>query len=354
MHPVTGVLDTQFLRVDGYRPSPHDVRVPQAVIRKYDLRRGDTVSGTANDKHFNVETVNGLPANESPDRPHFYDQTPLYPQQRFRLETEPHVMTTRVVDLITPIGKGQRTLIVSPPKAGKTMVLQAIARAIAVNHPDAHLMALLIDERPEEVTDMQRTLRGEVIASTFDCPAKEHIAVAELAVERAKRLVEVGQDVVLLLDSITRLGRAHNLAAPGNGRIMSGGIEAGALHAPKRFLGAARNIEGGGSLTIIATALIETGSLGDTVIFEEFKSTGNAELRLLRATADRRIFPAVDVAASGTRREELLLAPQELELTLRLRRALSALDPVQAVEQLIDRLGKTGSNAEFLYRLGQS
>src|SRR5262245_30972551 len=270
------------------------------------------------------------------------------------METTAHLLTTRVIDLAMPIGKGQRALIVSPPKAGKTTVLQAIAAAIAVNHPECHLMAVLIDERPEEVTDMQRTVRGEVLSSTFDRPPADHIALAELAIERAKRLVEMGQDVIVLLDSITRLARAYNLAAPSNGRTLSGGIDSTALHAPKRFLGAARNIEGGGSLTIIASALVETGSAGDGLIFEEFKSTGNAEFRLLRAMADRRLFPAVDVDASGTRKEEILLNPQELAIVRRLRKALQSLEPMQRVEQLLDRLNKTGSNTEFLLQLNRS
>jgi transcription termination factor Rho len=354
---VHGTLDVRhdhgFIRANGYLPSSNDFYVPGSLIRKHGLRRGDAITGTAlpgsgKNKLQSVETVNGAPIEILADRPDFYELTPLHPRERLRLETEPDLLTTRVIDLLTPIGKGQRALIVSPPKAGKTTVLQAIAHALAVNHPEVHLIALLVDERPEEVTEMRRTVRGEVIASTFDRSPAEHTALAELAIERAKRLVEMGLDVVVLLDSITRLGRAYNLAAPSNGRVMSGGIEAGALHAPKRFLGAARNLEGGGSLTIIATALVETGSLGDTVIFEEFKSTGNAELRLMRANADRRIFPAVDIESSGTRREELLLDPKELELVRRLRRAL------HNIEQLLDGLRKTGSNAEFLLRLGAS
>jgi len=362
---IEGILDIKgdhgFVRVRDYAPSADDIFVPPGLLRRLRLRRGDTISGSASATHaakqkfrplLEVETVNG--AAPGIERPDFYDLTPLHPTERLRLETEPHLLTTRVVDLLTPIGKGQRALVVSPPKAGKTMVLQAIAHALAKNHPQCHLIALLVDERPEEVTEMRRTVRGEVIASPFDRPPSDHIAIAELAVERAKRLVEMGHDVVLLLDSITRLGRAYNLAAPANGRVMSGGIEAGALHAPKRFLGAARNLEGGGSLTIIATALIETGSLGDTVIFEEFKSTGNAELRLIRAAADRRVFPAIDIDSSGTRREEMLLNSQELELIRRLRKALHTLEPHAAIEQLLDRLAKTGSNTEFLLRVGQT
>jgi transcription termination factor Rho len=360
---VEGILDFKgdhaFVRVRDYAPSNDDIFVPPGLIRRHRLRRGDTITGTAATAHkqkfrplADIETVNGVaPGTERPD---FYQLTPLHPQERLRLETEPHLLTTRVVDLLMPIGKGQRALVVSPPKAGKTLVLHAIAHALAKNHPEAHLIALLVDERPEEVTEMRRTVRGEVIASPFDRPPTDHIAIAELAVERAKRLVEMGHDVILLLDSITRLGRAYNLAAPSNGRVMSGGIEAGALHAPKRFLGAARNLEGGGSLTIIATALIETGSLGDTVIFEEFKSTGNAELRLIRAAADRRVFPAVDIDSSGTRREELILDAHELDLSRRLRKALHHLEPHTAIEQLLERLAKTGSNAEFLLRVAQT
>lgn len=376
---ISGVVDVRdkhfFVRLTGYLPDPGDPYLPPGLVQRFGLRRGDVVTGTTAQSASvrrsgsgeradarraqrptvtSIDTVDGGPAERLRERPDFYALTPVYPRERLRLETEPHLLTTRVIDLLTPIGKGQRALVVSPPKAGKTMVLQAIAHALAVNHPDAHVMAILIDERPEEVTDMRRTVRGEVVSSTFDRPPADHIAVAELAIERAKRLVEQGRDVVVLLDSITRLGRAYNLAAPSNGRIMSGGIEAGALHAPKRFLGAARTIEGGGSLTVIATALVETGSLGDTVIFEEFKSTGNAELRLLRGLADRRVFPAVDVDSSSTRREELLVGPQELDLVRRLRRALHTMDTQQTGEQLVDRLRKTGSNAEFLMQLARS
>ena len=381
--PVSGILDVRdnhgFIRVDGYAPGPDDVYVPPSYLQKYGLRRGDAVTGAARpsggEDHNNsrygtrgrrdkrnplarLDSVNGESvadptAGDLRRRPDFYQLTPLHPQDRMRLETEPRGLTTRIIDLLTPIGKGQRALIVSPPKAGKTIVLQEIARAISINHPDTHLMALLIDERPEEVTDMRRTVRGEVVASPFDRPPADHIAVAELAIERAKRLVELGRDVVVLLDSITRLGRAYNLAAPSSGRVMSGGIESGALHAPKRFLGAARNIEDGGSLTIIATGLVETGSTGDTVIFEEFKSTGNCELRLLRSMAERRVFPAVDVEASGTRREELLLPADELALVRKLRAALHTADSQQSGEQLLDRLRTTGSNAEFLLQLAR-
>jgi transcription termination factor Rho len=284
-------------------------------------------------------------------RPEFTKMTPLYPQDRLRLETEPNVMTTRIIDLVMPIGKGQRALIVSPPKAGKTMVLQAIANAITTNNPECHLMVVLVDERPEEVTDMQRSVKGEVIASTFDRPPSDHTSVAELSIERAKRLVEMGHDVVVLLDSITRLGRAYNLAAPASGRILSGGVDSTALYPPKRFLGAARNIENGGSLTILATALVETGSTMDTVIFEEFKGTGNAELKLDRKLADKRIFPAVDVDASGTRKEEILLSPEELAIIIKLRRVLHALEPQQAIELLMNKIRETRTNVEFLMQI---
>jgi len=374
---VSGIVDIRdphgFLRVDCYLPDADDAYFPKIMIAKHGLRRGDAITGVAavpagaqrdqrdqRDRRprrltvTEVTTVNGFPTDAVPHRPDFYQLTPLFPNERLRLETEPQVLTTRVIDLLAPIGKGQRALIVSPPKAGKTVVLQTIARAISANHPDCHLMAILIDERPEEVTDMQRTVRGEVISSTFDRPPADHIAVAELAIERAKRLVELGQDVVVLLDSITRLGRAYNLAAPANGRVMTGGIEAGALHAPKRFLGAARNIEGGGSLTIIASALVETGSMGDTVIFEEFKSTGNAELRLTRGLAERRIFPAVDIEASGTRKEELLLAADELTLIRRLRRALQSPGSPNPGEQLVEMLRKTSSNIELLMQIARA
>jgi transcription termination factor Rho len=362
--PVSGIVDIRdqrgVVRTAGYAPDPDDVTITPGDLRRWGLRRGDTVTGAARqdaagkphrDRQatlVRLDTIAGRPLDTATRRPDFHDQTALYPQQRLRLETEPQLLTTRVIDLLMPIGKGQRALVAAPPKAGKTMILQAIAHAISVNHPDCHLMAVLVDERPEEVTDMRRTIHGEVVASTFDRPPAEHTAVAELAVERAKRLAETGRDVVILLDSITRLGRAYNLAAPSGGRTLSGGIDAGALHAPKRLLGAARNLEGGGSLTIIATALVDTGSSGDGLIFEEFKSTGNADLRLKRSVADRRVFPAVDVEATGTRHEELLLAPDELVLVRALRRALH---PQQGTEALIERLRRTASNAEFLRSL---
>jgi transcription termination factor Rho len=366
---LTGVIDVRdnhaYVRTSGYLPGPRDAHVSAAQLQRFGLRPGDVVTGAVGeddqanrrDRRFplqRLDSINGRKPDEAAKRPDFYQLTPLFPQRRLRLETVPQALTTRVIDLVMPIGRGQRALIVSPPKAGKTTVMKEIAHAIELNHPECHLMALLVDERPEEVTDIQRSIKGEVIASTFDRPPQDHTSLAELAVERAKRLVELGQDVVIVLDSLTRLGRAYNLAAPARGRTLTGGIDSTALHGPKRLLGAARYLEEGGSLTIIATALVETGSGGDTVIFEEFKSTGNAELRLVRAMADRRIFPAIDVDASGTRREELLLAPDELMLVRGLRRALGATDNVQALEQLYARLRRTGSNAEFLLQLARS
>ena len=347
-----------FVRTSGYLAGPNDVYVSMNMVRKNGLRRGDAVTGAvrvrqgrraANQRQkFNplvrLDTINGGPGEEARNRPEFNKLTPLYPKERLRLETEPHQLTTRVIDLVMPIGKGQRALIVSPPKAGKTMILQAIANAITTNNPECHLMVVLVDERPEEVTDMQRSVKGEVIASTFDRPPSDHTPVAELAIERAKRLVELGHDVVVLLDSITRLGRAYNNASPASGRILSGGVDSTALYPPKRFLGAARNIENGGSLTIIATALVETGSTGDTVIFEEFKGTGNAELKLDRKIADKRVFPAVDVDPSGTRKEELLLSPDEFAVVHKLRRVLSGLDSQQAIDLLMSQLRKTRTN----------
>ncbi|WP_436491775.1 transcription termination factor Rho [Actinokineospora sp. HUAS TT18] len=368
--PVAGVLDVlenyAFVRTSGYLSGPNDVYVSLSLVRKYGLRRGDAITGLvrqprdgeAQRQKFNplvrVETINGLEPDAAKNRPEFTKLTPLYPNERLRLETEPHILTTRVIDLVMPVGKGQRALIVSPPKAGKTSVLQAIANAITTNNPEVYLMVVLVDERPEEVTDMQRSVKGEVIASTFDRPPSDHTTVAELSIERAKRLVEMGHDVVVLLDSITRLGRAYNLAAPASGRILSGGVDSTALFPPKRFLGAARNIEGGGSLTIFATALVETGSAGDTVIFEEFKGTGNAELKLDRKIADKRIFPAVDVDPSGTRKEELLLPPDELAVTVKLRRVLHALDSQAAIELLLDRLRKSRTNIEFLMQVAKT
>jgi transcription termination factor Rho len=341
------------------------VYVSMQQVRRYSLRKGDVITGAVREpregerrEKFNalirLDTINGMDPEESRDRVEFNKLTPLYPQERLRLETLPNVLTTRVIDLIAPIGKGQRGLIVSPPKAGKTMVLQSIANAITTNNPECHLMVVLVDERPEEVTDMQRTVKGEVIASTFDRPAEDHTTVAELAIERAKRLVEMGHDVVVLLDSITRLGRAYNLSAPASGRILSGGVDSSALYPPKRFFGAARNIEDGGSLTILATALVETGSKMDEVIFEEFKGTGNMELRLSRSLADKRIFPAVDVNASGTRREEMLMSPDETKIVWKLRRALAGLEQQQALELVLNRLKETKSNVEFLMMVQKS
>ncbi|WP_412541971.1 transcription termination factor Rho [Longispora sp. K20-0274] len=368
--PVAGIVDVldsyAFIRTTGYLSGPNDVYVSMSQVRKYGLRRGDAVTGAVRqakdgeqrrDKYnplARLDTVNGMEPDAARNRPEFYKLTPLYPQERLRLETDQNVLTTRVIDLVMPIGKGQRALIVSPPKAGKTMVMQAISNAITANNPECHLMVVLVDERPEEVTDMQRSVKGEVIASTFDRPPSDHTTVAELAIERAKRLVELGHDVVVLLDSITRLGRAYNNASPASGRILSGGIDSTALYPPKRFLGAARNIENGGSLTIIATAMVETGSTGDTVIFEEFKGTGNAELKLDRKLAEKRIFPAVDVITSGTRREEILMAGEEMAIVHKLRKVLHGLDPQQALELLLDRLKKTSTNVEFLMQIAKS
>ncbi len=368
---VAGILDVldnyAFVRTSGYLPGPNDVYVSLGQVKKYNLRKGDAVVGAIRQprevdnqgrQKFNaivrIDSINGLTQDQVVNRVEFGKLTPLYPQTRLRLETEPNKLSTRIIDLVAPIGKGQRGLIVSPPKAGKTLVLQAIANSIAVNNPEVHLMVVLVDERPEEVTDMQRTVKGEVIASTFDRPAEDHTTVAELAIERAKRLVELGHDVVVLLDSITRLGRAYNLSAPASGRILSGGVDSSALYPPKRFFGAARNIEDGGSLTILATALVETGSKMDEVIFEEFKGTGNMELRLSRSLADKRIFPAVDVNASGTRREEMLMSPDETKIIWKLRRALAGLEQQQALELVLGRLKETSSNVEFLMQVQKS
>ncbi|GIF73325.1 transcription termination factor Rho [Asanoa siamensis] len=386
-----GIVDQRgeqyFVRTQGYAPGPHDAYLPPALVRRLGLRPGDRITGTlrAEDAHGpssggrgpssggrgssaggrgkarpakdrpspveTVDTVNGRDPELAKRRPEFYDLTPIHPHERLRMETDPRVLTTRVIDLVMPIGKGQRALIVSPPKAGKTVVLKAIAQSVLRNNPECHVMMLLVDERPEEVTDMRRSVRGEVIASPFDRPAQDHTATAELAVERAKRLVELGRDVVIVMDSLTRLGRAYNNTASGNNsRTLSGGVGAAALAPPKRLLGAARAIDGGGSLTIIASALIDTGSRGDTLIYEEFKGTGNAELTLDRASADGRIFPAVDLNASGTRNEHLLLPPDELAATHLLRRALAGRDTAQALPQLLEQLSRTGSNAEFLLR----
>ena len=380
LQPVAGIVDVMdnnsaFVRTSGYLPGSNDVHVSQQIVRKFGLRKGDAITGQVrmprdggggqvthgsgrNKRKYNplvqVDTINGQAPDDVRQRPEFGKLTPLYPNQRLRLETEQKILTTRVIDLIMPIGKGQRALVVSPPKAGKTTILQNIANAIATNNPECYMMVVLVDERPEEVTDMQRSVRGEVIASTFDRPPSDHTIVAELAIERAKRLVEQGQDVVVLLDSITRLGRAYNNSSPASGRILSGGVDSNALYPPKRFLGAARNIENGGSLTIIATAMVETGSAGDTVIFEEFKGTGNAELKLDRKISERRVFPAVDVNPSGTRKDDLLLAPDEARVMHKLRRILSALDPQSAIDLLIKQLKKTKNNREFLMQVASS
>ncbi len=363
---VTGILDIvddrAFVRTDGYLPGPCDAHVPPGLVRKHGLRRGDSVTGRARPAGrgetiaslVQVDTINGQHPRHALSRAVFSELVPLYPNERMRLETEPQVLTTRVVDLLMPIGKGQRALIVAPPKAGKTSVLQAIAHGIGKNHPECHLMLVLVGERPEEVTDLARAVSGEVIAATFDHPPREHTALAELAIERAKRLVELGQDVVVLLDSLTRLGRAYNLAAPPSGRILSGGVDSAALVPPKRFLGAARNIENGGSLTIFATALVETGSIGDTLIFEEYKGTGNAELRLDRKIASSRVYPAVDIGQTSTRKEELLLTAGEMAATHALRRALDGRDNQQAIDMLLEGLRKTHTNTEFLTQLSRT
>lgn len=369
--PIAGILDVldnyAFVRTTGYLPGPSDVYVSLGQVKRYNLRKGDAIVGSIRKPNENegggrqkynaivkIETVNGVPLTEDMQRTDFAELTPLYPQERYRLETAPEKVTQRVIDLIAPIGKGQRGLIVAPPKAGKTVVLQQIAHAIAANNPEAHIMMVLVDERPEEVTDMQRSIKGEVVASTFDRPAEDHTTVAELAIERAKRLVELGHDVVVLLDSLTRLGRAYNLASPNSGRVLSGGVDASALYPPKKFFGAARNIENGGSLTILATALVETGSRADEVIFEEFKGTGNMELRLDRGLADKRVFPAVNLNASSTRKEEMLLSPDEVKITWMLRRALANLGEEQATETVLSKLRETQSNAEFLLLMQKS
>ena len=362
--PIAGILDVQenhaFVRTSGYLPGPNDVYVTLGNVRRWGLRPGDAVAGAVRQpregerqrQKYNalvrVDSVNGMSIEDAQARREFSKLIPIYPDQQLRMETSAKAYTPRVIDLVAPIGKGQRGLIVSPPKAGKTMVIQQIAKAIELNNPEVHLMVVLVDERPEEVTDMRSIVKGEVIASTFDRPASDHAIVAELAIERAKRLVELGQDVVVLLDSITRLSRAYNLAAPASGRILSGGVDASALYPPKKFFGGARNLREGGSLTIIASALVETGSKMDEVIFEEFKGTGNMELRLSRQLADRRIFPAIDINASGTRREEMLLKPEELRIMWKLRRVLGTLDQQSALEAVLDRLKETQSNAEFL------
>jgi transcription termination factor Rho len=364
--PAAGILDVldnyAFVRTSGYLPGADDVYVSLSMVRKYGLRRGDAVVGQVRQpregerkEKFNpmvrIDSVNGADPEASRSRVDFAKLTPLYPNERLRLETEPTNLIGRVIDIAAPIGKGQRGLIVSPAKAGKTMIMQSIAKSITTNNPECHLMVVLVDERPEEVTDFERSTKGEVISSTFDRPAADHTMVAELAIERAKRLVELGHDVVVLLDGITRLGRAYNLAAPASGRILSGGVDSAALYPPKKFFGAARNIENGGSLTILATALIESGSKMDEVIFEEFKGTGNMEIRLRRDFADKRLFPAIDAVQSGTRREELLMSKEELQIVWKLRRVLSGLEGQQALELLIERLKKTQTNVEFLMQV---
>jgi len=364
--PAAGILDVldnyAFVRTSGYLAGPDDVYLSLSMVRKYGLRRGDAIVGQVRQpregerrEKFNpmvrIDSVNGVDPEQARHRVDFAKLTPLYPSERLRLETEPTNMIGRVIDIASPIGKGQRGLIVSPAKAGKTMVMQSIANSITANNPECHLMVVLVDERPEEVTDFERSVKGEVISSTFDRPASDHTTVAELAIERAKRLVELGHDVVVLLDGITRLGRAYNLAAPASGRILSGGVDSAALYPPKKFFGAARNIENGGSLTILATALIDSGSKMDEVIFEEFKGTGNMEIRLRRDFADKRIFPAIDVIQSGTRREELLLSKEEMAIIWKLRRVLSALDSQQALEVLLEKLKKSPTNIDFLMQV---
>lgn len=369
--PVAGIIDVMesyaFVRTSGYLPGPNDVYVSMSQIKKYGLRKGDAVQGTIRAPREGerrnqrqkfvplqaIDTINGMSVEEAAARPQFAKLTPLYPQERLKQETTPNRILGRIIDLVAPIGKGQRGLIVSPPKAGKTITLQQIANAITTNNPEVHLMVVLVDERPEEVTDMERTVQGEVISSTFDRPASDHTTVAELAIERAKRLVELGQDVVVLLDSMTRLARAYNVVAPVSGRILSGGVDAQALYPPKKFFGAARNIENGGSLTIISSALVETGSKMDEVIFEEFKGTGNMELRLSRDLADKRLYPAVDINASGTRREELITPSADLPVIYRLRRLFGGLEPEQAYQTLVPRLKKTASNRDFLNAIVQ-
>jgi transcription termination factor Rho len=361
--PAAGILDVldnyAFVRTSGYLPGADDVYVSLSMVRKFGLRPGDAIVGQVRQpregerrEKFNpmvrIDSVNGADPDSAKNRVEFSKLTPLYPSERLRLETDPSNVIGRVIDIAAPIGKGQRGLIVSPAKAGKTMVMQSIANSITTNNPECHLMVVLVDERPEEVTDFERSVKGEVISSTFDRPPSDHTMVAELAIERAKRLVELGHDVVILLDGITRLGRAYNLAAPASGRILSGGVDSAALYPPKKFFGAARNIEGGGSLTILATALIESGSKMDEVIFEEFKGTGNMEIRLRREFAEKRIFPAIDAVQSSTRREEYLVDKDELAIVWKLRRVLSSLEGQQALELLLERLKKTQTNAEFL------
>jgi len=363
----TGILDILpegygFLRTNGYLPSEGDIYVSLSQIRRFHLKRGDEITGQVrapkeSEKYhalLRIESINGSDPEACRGRRQFEQLTPLYPVERLRLETPQEETASRIIDLIAPIGKGQRGLIVSPPRAGKTTILKQFANSITVNNPEVYLIVLLVDERPEEVTDMERSVKGEVVSSTFDQPSENHIQVAELVLERAKRLVEHGRDVVILLDSITRLARAYNLTTPTSGRILSGGVDSTALFPPKRFFGAARNIEEGGSITIIATALVDTGSRMDEVIFEEFKGTGNMELHLDRKLADKRIFPAIDIEKSGTRKEELLMEPPEAQVVWKLRRVLHALDPSAAIELLIDKIRNTRSNPEFLAEIAKS
>jgi transcription termination factor Rho len=369
--PVSGLLDLRdegygFLRAEGYLPSSKDVYISISQARRFAMRRGDFVEGAcrpaaSNEKFpalIRIDSVSGLAPDEARNRPRFEDLTPLFPDERLRLETTGSAeLTTRIIDLLSPIGKGQRGMIVSPPKAGKTTILKQIAHSIEANNPEVHLIVLLVDERPEEVTDMRRSVKGEVVASTFDRPSDEHTAIAELTIDRAKRLVELGRDVVIVLDGITRLARAYNLAQPASGRIMSGGVDSGALYPPKRFFGAARNIEEGGSLTILATALVETGSKMDEVIFEEFKGTGNMEIRLDRRLAERRLYPSIDVNASSTRHEELLFDRGQLQQVWKLRRVLNALaadgSAAAGLELLMDKIRSTKSNDEFLAEIAK-
>ena len=362
-----GILDILsdgygFLRTNGYLPGENDIYVSQSQIRRFRLKRGDEVMGQIrppkdSEKYkalLRIESVNADDPEDAKNRSQFETLTPLYPMDRLRLETENSSIASRIIDLVAPIGKGQRGLIVSPPKAGKTTILKQIANSITANNPEIYLMVLLVDERPEEVTDMERSVTGEVVSSTFDQPSDNHIAVAELVLERAKRLIEHQKDVVILLDSVTRLARAYNLATPASGRILSGGVDSTALFPPKRFFGAARNIEHGGSLTIIATALVDTGSRMDEVIFEEFKGTGNMEIHLDRKLADKRIFPSIDIERSGTRKEELILSDEEKEPVWALRRVLHALEPAAAIELLIDKMKTTESNPKFLSEINRS
>jgi transcription termination factor Rho len=353
-----------FLRAPDYNylPGPDDIDVSPSQIRKFDLHTGDTVSGQVRppregERYFamvKVDAVNFEPPDRSGNKIFFENLTPLYPQNRVNLETAADNLSARVMDLMTPLGKGQRGLIVAPPRTGKTMLLQSLANSVTSNHPEVYLIVLLIDERPEEVTDMQRSVHGEVISSTFDEPAQRHVQVAEMVIEKAKRLVEHGKDVVILLDSITRLARAYNTIVPASGKVLSGGVDSNALQRPKRFFGAARNIEQGGSLTIVATALIDTGSRMDDVIFEEFKGTGNMEIHLDRKLADRRVFPAIDIQKSGTRKEELLIPKDDLNRIWVLRKVLTPLSPTEAMELLLGKMGKTKNNAEFLASMSRA